>query len=160
LVVLIQKDVYTFESQYALAQFLEWSPSSLHRSLERADKCGLWSSSQKRVNHHALKELLRYGLRYVFPPEYTAPCRGVITATLPSISQPALPYVWPLEEGPDFGVGINPLDAKFPNIVQKKPSLASILYCVEVFRIGRKREVRMAEKLFDAIRKSSKVQKQ
>ena len=151
LLVLVQKEKYRYTSQYALAQLLGWSPASLHRSLQRSEKCSLWFPSQNRVSKESLKEFLRYGIRYVFPAECTAPCRGVITAYLPMTTQPTLPYVWPTETGKDYGIGIQPLDSKFSLVAQKFPDLAPLLHCVEVFRMGRKREIVLAEKYFDSI---------
>lgn len=151
LLVLLQQERYAFTSQYALAQFLEWSPASLHRSLQRSEKCSLWFPSQNRVSKESLKEFLRYGLRYVFPAECTAPCRGVITACLPMTTQPELPYVWPNENGKDYGIGLQPLDSKFSIVAKKAPELAPLLHCTEVFRLGRKRELILAENYFDSL---------
>ena len=151
LVILLQHHRYVFVSQFAFAQKLGWAPSSLHRSLERLTKCGLWYPSQQCVNGHGVFELLRYGVRYVFPPVLMAPCRGVVTGCLPEIAQPELPYVWPSEQGGHFGVGVQPLDKSFPKVAMENPDLSQGLHLVEAFRLGRKREVVIATKLLQEL---------
>ena len=65
-------------------------------------------------------------------------------AQLSGIAQPEIPFVWPDESCSTMGIGVQPLDDGFVYLSKNEPELKSWLELVEVFRLGRIREVVLA----------------
>ena len=147
--VLFKESNNTHLHQSNLSTRLNWSASALHRSLLRLNASKLWNKSSNRVDHHATINFLRYGMPHVFPAQMQTLCRGMTTAQLPEIAQPQIPFVWPDESSNTMGIGVEPLDAGFVYLAHTDPGLKSWLDLVEVFRLGRVREVLLAVKVME-----------
>lgn len=128
----------------AIGRELKVSPSSVHRSLERATQAGL-VGPDRRPKRAPLLELILHGVRYVY---YVAPgelTRGVPTAHAAPplcrrITQGGDVYVWPDPEATVRGQAIPPLHPSVPKIVQSDPDLYELLALVDAVRVGRARE--------------------
>ena len=117
----------------------EWSAAELARELgvpaldvslglERARRVGLMDAEKRRVLKEPLLEFLVHGLRYVFPAEVGARCRGFATAQL------AGRYVWPAREGDSSGRALPPLDAAAARAADGNSASFSVLwtFCASV----------------------------
>lgn len=140
---------WTFEQ---IASELDLSPSAVHRSLERAEKSGLYSSKRKEVNQPALLELLQHGAKYVFPPIRQGEARGIPTAwAAPPLrdqlvsSQENVP-VWPFAQGKKRGIALEPLHPIVPKAAKRDPALGELLALFDAIRIGNARERGLAGK--------------
>ena len=71
------------------------------------------------------------------------------TAQLLEITQPQIPFVWPDESSSTMGIGVQPLDAGFVYISHNEPELKPWLDLVEVFRLGRVREILLAVQIME-----------
>ena len=149
LMVLFKESQNELLHQAKLSTRLQWSASALHRSLLRLNDSKLWNKSCNRVDHHATINFLRYGLPHVFPAELQTLCRGMVTAQLPEIAQPQIPFVWPDESSSTMGLGVQPLDAGFIHLSHNETELKPWLDLVEVFRLGRVREIALAVKTME-----------
>lgn len=147
LMLLLKRDDEGKLNQKLLAQQMGWAPSAVHRSLGRLTQSQLWSSSRQQVRKRSAEEFLRYGLRYSFPPVEKGLARGFIVGKLPNVFLPATPYVWASDNFSDLGTSIEPLDKGFLFIAERDPVLTEWLQIVEVFRLGRIRELNMAIKI-------------
>ena len=149
LIVLFKESENSSLHQAKLSSRLNWSASALHRSLSRLNDSKLWNKSSNRVDHHATINFLRYGLPHVFPAQLQTLCRGMVTAQVPEIAQPQIPFVWPDESSSTMGIGVRPLDAGFVYVSHNEPELKSWLDLVEVFRLGRVREIVLAVQIME-----------
>lgn len=131
-----------------LADQLSLSASEISESLNRSALAGLISADKKRVYVNALFEFIQYGLHYVFPAAPGAMVNGIYTAhSHPFIKKhfkSELNYVWPCEKGKVRGLAIEPLYDKVTEAVQKDETLYKMLALVDVFRVGRVREIKFA----------------
>ena len=133
-----------------LAQELGLSLSEVSQGLERAKRAHLLDSSKKNIVWPSLLEFLLHGLKYVYPAEPGAMCRGVPTAhsALPLskeiVSEANEQYVWPSGEGTVRGQAIEPLYKSVPHAVSKDPQLHQLLALVDALRVGRARERQIA----------------
>ena len=71
------------------------------------------------------------------------------TAQLPEIAPPQIPFVWPDESSSTMGIGVQPLDAGFVYLSHNETELKPWLDLVEVFRLGRVREIALAVKTME-----------
>ncbi len=149
LMVLFKESQRKALHQARLATRLNWSTSALHRSLLRLNDSKLWNKSSNRVDHNAIINFLRYGLPHVFPAQRQTLCRGMTTAQLPEIAQPQIPFVWPDESSSTMGIGVQPLDTGFVYLSHHETELKPWLDLVEVFRLGRIREIALAVKTME-----------
>jgi UDP-glucose 4-epimerase len=125
------------------------SPSSIHRSLERAAQSGLYDPERKRVHHEALAEFLVHGIQYAFPGEMGGEARGIPTAwgAMPLSKQFAdrgSPPVWPHPDGRVRGIALKPLHRSVPGAAQADAELGQMLALVDAIRIGGSRERKLA----------------
>lgn len=134
-------------TQLELARMLGIAQSNVHRALQQLEKSGLWSDRTPR--RAAARELLVHGIRYVYPAELGAPSRGLPTAHAGPATRGQLrseqPYVWPWDAGQDFGPALKPLHPAVPAAAAAHPEFHELMAVVDVFRIGRARELRLAE---------------
>jgi hypothetical protein len=141
--------IWTFDQ---IAHELGMSSSAIHRSVDRADRAGLYSRAQKEVKRPALIEFLQHGLRYVFPPDWGGEARGIPTAwaaqpLVDKISQSGNPPVWPDPRGEVRGIALQPIDPRMPKAAGKDEKLNEMLALVDAIRIGGARERDLAVKL-------------
>jgi hypothetical protein len=139
-----------------LAYSLKISTSEIAESLNRSMIAGLLDSSKKKVHQKSLKEFLIFGLKYVFPVQPGTMVRGIATAhSAPPINQEIISgnehYVWPYHLGDTRGQAIEPLYKTVPEIVRNDSSLYKLLVIVDIFRIGRARELKIAIKELEKI---------
>lgn len=122
------------------------SQTEISFSLERCRASGLLDSEKRRVLRAALLEFLKHGLKYVYPAQPGAVCRGMPTShsSLPLskriVSDEDDQYVWPWAEGKVRGQAISPLYESVPLAAEKDPQLHELLALVDALRVGRARE--------------------
>lgn len=127
------------------------SASEVTESLNRSMIVGLLDSSRKRVMVQAFMDFLFFGLRYVYPTHPGPLVKGIPT----SHSAPVLSkffkadekYVWADAEGPERGQAIEPLYPTVPKAVRIDAILYDLLALVDVFRVGKTREIKVAREL-------------
>lgn len=125
------------------------SQSSVNRSLRQLRVSGHWRGRGGGVHRAGAVELFVHGVKYVYPAELGAPTRGVPTAhSGPSFAE-LLPgaelHVWPHEDGDTHGVAIEPLHSSVPAVAIADPAFHDLMATLDVIRIGRARERRVAE---------------
>ena len=129
-----------------LAYELGMSQSEVSSALERAKRLGLLDATKKKVQKAALKEFLKYALKFMFPAEPGPMVRGLPTAhSAPPLSNKIVSkendkYVWPYAEGNVRGQSIEPLYPCVPEAAMKDPRLYELLALVDALRVGRARE--------------------
>lgn len=143
---------WTFER---IAEELGLSPSSVHRSLDRAQKSGLYDARRKRVIAAALLEFLSHGARYIFPAVRQGEARGIPTAWAApplagrlSSSRQNVP-VWPYALGKARGIALEPLHPAVPEAARRDSQLAERLALFDAIRIGNARERGLAVEELD-----------
>ena len=132
-----------------LAQEVMMSPSQVHTAVGRATAARLLDSG-RRPNRRALLEFILHGARYAFYPERGEVTRGVVTAhaappMVDEIAGDDLPPVWPDPEGEVRGETLKPLHPSVPGVARGDRRLHELLALVDVMRIGRARERKLAE---------------
>jgi len=131
-----------------LASGLHISVSEIAESLNRSHIAGLVDESRRRVNRRSLLEFIQYGLHYVFPVVPGTLVTGIPTAHSQTFFKAKfaseIDYVWPDENGWARGLAITPLHKGVPAAVQKDESLHSWLAAIDIIRVGKTRELKMA----------------
>jgi hypothetical protein len=134
-----------------VAQSLQISPSEVSESLNRSSIGGLIDENHQVVMRQALLDFLQFGLRYVFPA-----IPGALTVGMPTAhSAPILAnrivsserYVWPDPLGTERGQAIEPLYRTVAQVCRNDQPLYDLLALVDVFRVGRTREINEARTL-------------
>lgn len=133
-----------------LAEQVMMSPSQVYSAVGRATAAGLLDA-RRRPRGNALLEFILHGVRYAFYAERGAITRGVPTAHAapPIVNQIAddeLPPVWPDPAGPARGEALKPLHRVVPRVALDDRDLYELLALVDVLRIGRARERKLAER--------------
>jgi hypothetical protein len=130
-----------------LAQDLVISQAEIGYSLKRSVQCGLLSEGRE-VMRISLLELLRYGIRFMFPAKPGDLVRGTPTAhSAPPLDKRIMsdvPVVWPNPAGKVRGAAIAPLYPTVPKAVINNKPLYELLALTDVLRIGRARERELA----------------
>jgi hypothetical protein len=136
-----------------IAYELGMSPSMAFSGVKRASQARLFDPNRKRPFRKALEEFLIHGVKYAFPPDIGSMTRGIPTA----FASPALRdhfaydsediYVWPHPLGRQRGISFSPLYKSIPEVAMKDEKLYSALGLVDALRLGRAREIKLAEKL-------------
>lgn len=133
-----------------IAQSLYISPSEVSESLNRSVIAKLIDYNKERVNRQNLMEFIKHGLRYVFPAETGTMVRGIPTAHSYSFMKQhiksELQYVWPDIKGETRGLAIQTLYGNQVKAVKEDEKLYKLLALVDVLRIGKVREVKIATK--------------
>ena len=135
-----------------LVEVFELSLSSLHRSLARLDRSGLFSKKRGTVRVGAFLEFAVHAAKYVFPPVFGPPAKGMPTGPsapplvdmLVDASAAGEVWVWPFPEGRALGTILEPLSADAPRLAQRHPELYRRLAVLDVLRAGRARERELA----------------
>lgn len=133
-----------------VAQELGISPSEVSMALGRARRVGFLDEAKRTVMTAPVFEFLVHGLKYAFPAELGAMCRGIPTAhSAPGLSKRIVSEehdqcVWPSEEGDLRGQGVSPLYKTAPHAAKRDPQLHELLALVDALRIGRARERKIA----------------
>jgi len=131
-----------------LAKELFISPSEITESLARSALAGLFDSQSRKVYHMNIMEFIEHGLHYVFPVIPSAMVNGVPTAHshpfMKKHFKAELEYVWPEPRGKFRGLAIEPLYKEVPNAVWEDADLYKMLALIDVIRVGRVREWKLA----------------
>lgn len=130
--------------------------SEVSASLMRSHIAGLVDESKRKVHRQSLMEFIAHGIRYVFPQIPGSIVIGIPTAhTHPFYKKhftTELNYVWPDENGNTRGLAIQPLYKGAPKAIQEDEMLYKLLASIDIIRVGRAREVKLAlEELRKAI---------
>lgn len=131
-----------------LAAELLISPSEVSESLNRSSVAGLVNHKKDKVHRSGLLEFLQYGIHYVFPQQPGAIVNGMPTAhSHPFMKEFIVSkeyYVWPDIHGKVRGAAIEPLYPNQTEAAKKDPLLYELLALVDVLRVGRAREIKVA----------------
>jgi DNA-binding Lrp family transcriptional regulator len=152
LVKLLAKREYDWR-QVDVAQEMGLSQGEVAKSLQRLVKSGLVHG--KRPNRIASLELLIHAIKYVFPVQLGPLAVGVPTG----VSSPAHEkmvvqgdedvFVWPSSLGKRRGQVIRPLYPKLAEAVLKDKEFYDLMAAVEILRVGRARERKLAEQFLE-----------
>lgn len=131
-----------------LAAQLSISISEISESLTRSHMAGLVDETRRRVHKQSLLEFIEHGLQYVFPQLPGTPITGTPTGHSHPFFKDKFEseenYVWADPQGTTRGLEILPLHKQVPVAVKKDDTLYGLLACVDVIRIGRVREIKLA----------------
>ena len=126
-----------------LATDLFISQAEVGYSIKRSIASGLLSED-KQVMSQGLLDMLRYGVRYMFPARPGPLVRGMLTAySAPPLNRSirsSEPVVWPDALGTARGVSITPLYPTVPKAAQRNAELYALLALTDTLRFGRARE--------------------
>ena len=130
-----------------LAQSLFISGSEVSEALNRNQLAGLMDQKRK-VNRKGLFEFLEHGIHYVFPQMLGAMANGIPTAHghpyMKESFNADLIYVWPDIGGDSKGLSIVPLYPNQIKAVKSDELLYKLLALIDVIRVGKTREFKMA----------------
>lgn len=133
-----------------IANELYISGAEVSKSLDRCQIAGLISPDRKSVFKQSLMEFIQFGLRYVFPAKPGSLVNGTLTAhSHPFMAQhfkSDYKYVWPNANGHHRGLTIEPLYPTVTKAIDKDQTLYKLLALVDVIRVGKTREVKVAVK--------------
>ena len=131
-----------------LVSSLHLSQSEISESLHRSSLAGLTDITKKKVMRLSLMDFLEHGIQYVFPQHPGALVRGIPTAhSHPAIKKKIVSsenYVWADAEGDTRGQAIEPLSKPVIKAVKKDEELYKLLALVDVIRVGKTRELKIA----------------
>lgn len=131
-----------------LATDLGISLSEISESLNRSMIGGLIDGTKKRVFKKNIFDFLQYGIRHVFPQIAGSLAIGLPTAhSAPILKEKIISeenLVWPYLEGTVKGESIEPLHPNVPLACLKDTNLYNMLALVDVLRIGKTREIKIA----------------
>ncbi len=135
--------------QVDLGKELGLSQFEVSMALERARRSGFIDPAKKRINRSALEEFVIHGLKYVYPAEPGAMCRGIATShSAPPLSKQIVSnedqYVWPHGDGDLRGQAIAPIYDSVPYAAKRDPALYELLALIDALRVGRAREKQIA----------------
>ncbi|RYD81580.1 MAG: hypothetical protein EOP53_06010 [Sphingobacteriales bacterium] len=126
------------------------SLSEISESLNRSKSAQLLAANKKRVMRQNLFEFLEHGVKYVFPAEPGKYTRGIATAHsykfIKERIESEIEYVWPSPEGNILGLMIEPFFNKQVEAARLDETFYKLLALVDVIRVGKVREVKMATK--------------
>ena len=138
-------------SQLELSKAISISPAEVNHALKRLAKAKLYNPETKSVMKRSLLEFILHGVKYAFPAEpgplklglptaHSAPplCHELVVDTQDS-------YVWEDRQGQVRGQSVEPLYYSAPSAAREDPGLHQLLALVDAIRIGRAREVKLAE---------------
>ena len=131
-----------------LAFSVSISLSEVSESLNRSEIAGLVDYDRKKVKRQNLMEFIEHGIKYVFPQRFGAMTRGLPTAHshpfMSKIFGGDIPIVWPDPKGEEIGLELLPFYPKQVEAAKKDEDLYKLLALVDVTRIGKVREIKVA----------------
>ncbi len=131
-----------------LATDLSISLSEISESLNRSMIGGLLDGTKKKVFKTNLLEFLQYGIRYVFPQVAGSLAIGMPTAHSAPILRDKIisieSFVWADLQGTTKGESIEPLHKNVPMACRKDVGLYDMLASIDVLRVGKTREKKIA----------------
>lgn len=135
----------------SLAYELRMSASEIHKGIKRSTHAKLFNPHRKKPVRKALEEFLIHGVKYAFAPEIGRSTRGIPTAYATPVFDEHLSYstedvyVWPHPEGQYRGAELTPLYRTVPDVCLNNTRLYYALGALDAIRLGRTREVTIAE---------------
>ncbi len=136
------------KKNWQVAQELGVSPAEYANALSRVKFNRMIWLSTRMPNRKALKELLFFGVPYIFGAAPGHLTRGIPTAhSAEPLASKILSdefYVWPSEEGKVRGAAIQPLYKSVPEAIARDEKLYELLSLVDAIRVGRSREILLA----------------
>lgn len=151
IVILLKMTIFPENSGWKmmdLVSLLHLSQSEISESLNRSSIAGLTDITKRKVMRLSLMEFLEYGIHYVFPQHPGALVRGIPTAhSHPDMKKKIISsedYVWPDADGKVRGQAIEPLAKSVVKSVKKDEQLYKLLALVDVIRVGKTREIKIA----------------
>ncbi len=150
IVILLKILIYGEKPWYNkdIARDLFLSASEVSNSLERSTVSGLIDSDKKKVRVQSLLEFLVHGIKYVFPERPAGFSKGIPTAHSHPFMQKHFAaetqFVWPDARGDHRGLSVQPL---YPTVIEAAKHdeiLYLILGLVDVLRLGKAREKKVA----------------
>ena len=139
--------------QVDLAIELGISQGEIAKSLMRLEKANL--AIEKRANRAAALEFLIHGVKYSFPVELGPLAVGLPTAlSAPTHEKMVIQNgdeicVWPYLKGKKRGQVILPLYPKLAEAALKDQDFYDLMAALEIIRIGRTRERKLAEQYLE-----------
>ncbi len=131
-----------------LVSSLYLSQSEISESLHRSSLAGLTDITKKKVMRLSLMDFLEHGIQYVFPQHPGALVRGIPTAhSHPVIKKKIVSsenFVWADADGDTRGQSVEPLSKSVIKAVKKDEELYKLLALVDVIRVGKTRELKIA----------------
>lgn len=131
-----------------LAEALHISPSEVSESLNRSMLAGMINDQKRKVLRQSFREFILHGLHYVFPALPGSMANGIYTAHshqwMSNQFQSEMQYVWPYPRGGVRGLAIEPLYPDVVYAVQNDHQLYKMLALMDVLRVGRARELKVA----------------
>lgn len=131
-----------------LASELFISQSEISDSLNRSLISGLLNAEKKKVHRKSLIEFIEHGVHYVFPVNPGGMENGIYTAHSHPFMQQyfsgEINFVWPEMRGKFRGFSINPLYKDVVKAVKLDEKLYKMLALVDVIRVGKVRELKVA----------------
>jgi hypothetical protein len=137
-----------------LSQAIDVNTTPILHAVRRLEASGLYSDHFQKVNIPKTIEFIVHGLKYVFPntqiDENAPDQKGFLTG----ISHPIFnneinskrKFIWPSEKGSHWGIPIQPIHPSIPDKCLQNVELLELFALIEVLRIGRIREIEIAEK--------------
>jgi predicted transcriptional regulator len=124
------------------------SLSEISESLNRSMIAGLIDGTKKKVFKRNLLDFLQFGIRYVFPVSPNSLSIGMLTAHSAPVMEGKIisenHYVWADIESNSKGESIEPLFKNVPKACKEDLFLYDLLALVDIFRIGKSREIKIA----------------
>lgn len=143
-----------------VAASLGISYSEVSKGANRLQKARLLVERDNKwfIEKKALFEWLRYGLRYFYAVEGDGYGRGMPSGwNCPLINSDMLPpspaLVWKIPQGEVEGLSIEPIHRSAIFAAQQDKAMYELLALIDIFRIGKAREIAIAEKLLKKIMK-------
>lgn len=137
-------------NQKELAESLDISSAEVSHGIRRLKNSKLLTADSK-VNIEASLEFLIHALKYIYPPQV-----GTITVGVPTAyAHPDFKfvrynkddiYVWPHPEGKIKGIALKPFYPSLPDACMEDEKLYILVSLVEMIRVGRVREQKIAAK--------------
>lgn len=141
-----------------LAKLLGMSTSQVHASVKRLvmSKLLLGDGLRGQVNRRGLQEFIIHGAKWVFPPVFGKPTRGIPTGASSDFFRSSLipsndledNWVWPDPHGESRGVSLEPIYPSVLHAIRMEPRLYEALVHFDALRAGRARERAAAEQFF------------
>jgi hypothetical protein len=139
--------------QIDIALELGLSQGEIAKSLARLNKAKLVNS--KRVNRTAALEFLVHAIKYMFPAEIGALSVGVPTGISSPMHKNMVVqregdmYVWPSLKGTQRGQVVKPFYPQLAEAAKRDEDFYGIMSAIEILRLGRARERKLAEQYIE-----------
>ncbi|MDX1955764.1 MAG: hypothetical protein SFU20_09545 [Chitinophagaceae bacterium] len=131
-----------------LSNTLFLSLSEVSESVNRSEIAKLVDYKNRVVFRQNLMEFIEHGVKYVFPQRLGSIVRGLPTAHSHPFMQEKIGsetfYVWPDHKGSVIGMELLPFYGKQVEAAKQDSTLYKLLALVDVLRVGKTREVKLA----------------